>query len=85
MSEEDVVGGLLGPGISLQLYGQQLCAGACGACAGSEQVCCFLPALVAAHLPLRFVGLCGFQEKACVTISVLPNLEKAEFKISQKV
>lgn len=35
--------------------------------------------------PPRFVGLCAFWEKACVTISVLPNLEKAELKISQEI
>lgn len=35
--------------------------------------------------PPRFVGLCGFGEKACVVISVLPNLEKAEFRISQEI
>lgn len=28
------------------------------------------------HSPLSIVLLCGFQKKACVIISVLPNLER---------
>ena len=57
---------------------------------GSERVplllrsCHCSSSLLACGSP-RFIGLCGFQEKACVTISVLPNLEKAEFKISQEI
>lgn len=67
--------------------GRPLCAGALLLILGAEQAplllrsChCSSPLLAAG--PPRFVGLCGFREKACVMISVLPNLEKAELRIS---
>lgn len=81
-------GWFAGPRVSPQPGGRQLCARAILVMLGSA-----LLLLRSSHCssslisrgPPRFVGPCGFWEKACVTVSVLPNLEKAELKISQEI
>lgn len=88
------MGGLLGPGLRRQLYGQ---AQGWQLHVRTTLVMLRLPPvlflLCSCHCSssflacgrLRFIRLCGFWGKACVTISVLPNLEKAEVKISQEM
>lgn len=88
------MGDLLGPGLIQQLYGQaqgwQLRARTTLMMLRPPPVLfllwsCHCSSSFLACGCLRFVRLCGFWGKPCVTISVLPNLEKAEVKISQEM